>query len=51
MRHYGAAMTPEPSGDDARGIVAYSLFLLGAVIVGPLEAALGLACYWLLYRR
>jgi hypothetical protein len=31
-----------------RGLLAYFLFLLGAVLVGPLEAVLGLAVYWLL---
>ncbi|QCC61790.1 hypothetical protein DVR14_24990 (plasmid) [Natrinema thermotolerans] len=30
------------------GLSAYFLFLLGAVFIGPLEAVLGLALYWLL---
>ncbi len=30
------------------GLLAYFLFLLGAVFIGPLEAVLGLAFYWLL---
>ncbi|WP_275039779.1 hypothetical protein [Haloferax elongans] len=29
------------------GILVYSLFLLSTVIIGPLEAVLGLALYWL----
>lgn len=33
------------------GLLAYLLFLLGAVFIGPLEAVLGLALYWLLGRQ
>lgn len=33
------------------GLLAYLLFLLGAVFIGPLEAVLGLALYWLLGSR
>lgn len=39
------------SRDDERtdyGLIAYFLVLLGAVVVGPLEAVLGLAAYSLL---
>ncbi|WP_396611849.1 hypothetical protein ACH9L7_00760 [Haloferax sp. S1W] len=35
------------SAGDIGGIVVYSLFVLGAVVIGPLEAVLGLALYWL----
>lgn len=34
-----------------QGLLAYLLFLLGAVFIGPLEAVLGLALYWLLGRH
>lgn len=30
------------------GLIAYFLVLLGAIFIGPLEAVLGLAAYWLL---
>jgi hypothetical protein len=30
------------------GLVVYFLFTLGAIVIGPLEAVLGLAGYWLL---
>jgi hypothetical protein len=44
-------MSARPSGDGLRGIVVYVLFLLGSVFVGPLEAVVGLAAYWLLGGR
>ncbi|SER41459.1 hypothetical protein [Natrinema salaciae] len=37
--------TVEP---DDYGMLVYFLFFLGAIFVGPLEAVLGLAAYWLL---
>ena len=33
---------------DDYGLVVYFLFTLGAIFIGPLEAVLGLAGYWLL---
>jgi hypothetical protein len=33
---------------DESGLLAYVLFMLGGIFVGPLEAVLGLAAYWLL---
>jgi hypothetical protein len=39
-----------PAGDSAgvdSGLLAYFLFSLAAVFLGPLEAVLGLAVYWL----
>ncbi|WP_258302609.1 hypothetical protein [Haloferax larsenii] len=35
------------SHDGIGGILVYTLFLLGTVIIGPLEAVMGLALYWL----
>jgi hypothetical protein len=32
---------------DDYGLVVYFLFTLGAIFIGPLEAVLGLAGYWL----
>ncbi|WP_201287804.1 hypothetical protein [Salinirussus salinus] len=43
-------MNVEPSTEDQLGLLVYALFLVGAVLVGPLEAVLGLALYWLLAR-
>jgi hypothetical protein len=40
-------MPDSPSTDGSEGLLAYALFLLGGVFVGPLEAVLGLALYWL----
>ncbi|WP_440990645.1 hypothetical protein [Haloarchaeobius baliensis] len=40
-------MDSEPSEQGLTGIIVYFLFLLGSVIIGPLEAVLGLALYWL----
>jgi hypothetical protein len=42
---------PSETSPDGRtgidlGMVAYFLFPLSAVFIGPLEAALGLAVYW-----
>ena len=41
-------MDGSPSNESAHSMVAYVLFLLGAVFIGPLEAALGLVLYWML---
>lgn len=30
-----------------RGIIVFLLFTLGTIFIGPLEAVLGLALYWL----
>jgi hypothetical protein len=40
-------MSSRTSGDGLRGVAVYALFLLGTVVVGPLEAVLGAALYWL----
>ena len=36
------------SSESMLGMLVYSVFLLLAVFIGPLEAVLGLAFYWLL---
>ncbi|WP_204357298.1 hypothetical protein [Halogeometricum borinquense] len=41
-------MGRDTSDGSIRGVVAYGLFLLGAVFIGPLEAVVALALYWLL---
>jgi hypothetical protein len=41
-------MNFRPSTESGFGMLVYLLFLLGAVFIGPLEAVLGLALYWLL---
>jgi len=33
---------------DNYGLIVYFLALLGVIFIGPLEAVLGLAAYWLL---
>jgi hypothetical protein len=40
-------MDATPSTGSLYDILVYLLFMLGAVFVGPLEAVLGLALYWL----
>lgn len=40
-------MARHDEGDDY-GLVVYFLVLLGTIFIGPLEAVLGLAAYWLL---
>lgn len=39
---------PRRDETDTYGLIAYVLFPLGAIFVGPLEAVLGLGVYWLL---
>ena len=41
-------MNPSTSNESLFGMLAYVGFLLVAVFLGPLEAGLGLALYWLL---
>jgi hypothetical protein len=41
-------MDTSPSSESIFGMLVYFLFLLVAVFLGPLEAVLGLALYWLL---
>ncbi len=41
-------MDPRSSTESVFGMLVYFLFLLVAVFLGPLEAGLGLALYWLL---
>ncbi|WP_324665666.1 hypothetical protein [Haloarcula sediminis] len=41
-------MDTSPSSESIFGMLVYFLFLLLAVFLGPLEAVLGLALYWLL---
>ena len=41
-------MNTSPSTESMFGMLVYFLFLLAAVLLGPLEAVLGLALYWLL---
>ena len=38
-----------PDADDSTlsGILVYAVFLPGTVLIGPLEAVLGLVLYWL----
>jgi hypothetical protein len=40
-------MTDDSDALDYSGVVVYLLFLIGTVFVGPLEAVVGLAVYWL----
>ena len=39
---------PRKVDSDDYGLAVYFLFTLGAIFIGPLEAVLGLAGYWLL---
>jgi hypothetical protein len=41
-------MDTSPSTESAFGVLAYFLFVLATVLVGPLEAVLGMVAYWLL---
>ncbi len=41
-------MDTSPFTESISGMLVYFLFLLVAVLLGPLEAVLGLALYWLL---
>lgn len=43
-----AGNQPESRNTIDMGLLGYAVFPLVAVFVGPLEAALGLAAYWLL---